>query len=128
MADGDYYRLLHNGSYEVTVSAEGYYPATQCVRVENIMNVDSHEAREAEEVDFVLTPTSEDRPKEDAASSAHCQALSHKARGLSMEENEVDDVAVEEEVVGQVRKGGCVFRLLCEGWKINGMGVLCFAF
>lgn len=114
VSDGDYYRLLHDGDYEVTVTAEGYHPSTKCVTVENVMYVGSSVAREAEEVDFTLTPASEDKP-EDAAASAQCERLRQAEQAM---QSEVKDVEEEEKTVVKVGAG------VNTGSAVN-TGVLC---
>ncbi|XP_076459516.1 carboxypeptidase E-like [Babylonia areolata] len=90
---GDYYRLLPDGVYGVTVSAEGYHPALKCVSVKNDMYLGSNVARQAPELDFTLTPTSEDMP-EDMAALNECQQLSSEPQVM---QNEISDVEEEEE-------------------------------
>lgn len=56
VVDGDYWRLLNPGEYEVTVSAEGYNPSTRMCRVmyEHYPTI----------CDFRLTKTPKQRLKE----------------------------------------------------------------
>ena len=54
--DGDYYRLLIPGTYEITVTAAGYADATAT----NVV-VDNAFQTPAKEVNFQLSPTVEDR-------------------------------------------------------------------
>ncbi|XP_046879283.1 probable carboxypeptidase X1 [Hypomesus transpacificus] len=56
VADGDYWRLLNPGDYEVTVSAEGYYPSTRTCRV--------HYEHYPTICDFRLTKTPKQRLRE----------------------------------------------------------------
>ena len=100
VAGGDYYRLLHDGGYDVTVSAEGYYPATKCVTVQNAMYLGSNVAREAQEVDFTLAATSGDKP-EDAEADAKCNTL---GQAVQTEESNEE----EEQEVMEVGAGFCI--------------------
>lgn len=77
LSAGDYYRLLRDGDYQVTISAEGYHPATKCASVRNVMYVGSKEVGHARELDFSLTPVTEDLPK-DAPLDTECQRLINK--------------------------------------------------
>ncbi|KAK7484686.1 hypothetical protein BaRGS_00024094 [Batillaria attramentaria] len=74
LQDGDYYRLLADGDYEVTVTAKGYHPTKKCVTVENEMYVGSGIAKEAQVVDFVLTPDTESKP-DGGEAAAECELL-----------------------------------------------------
>lgn len=53
MQDGDYYRLLTNGYYAVSVTAPHYKQQVKCVTVKNKPH------SEAQRVDFKLTPGDE---------------------------------------------------------------------
>lgn len=101
MTNGDYYRLLGNGDYAVTVTAEGYHPSTKCVTVENVMYVGSGTATEAAEVDFTLTPASDAKP-EDVAADAVCEHLRHVGQAV---QSEVNNVKGEEKIVMEVGAG-----------------------
>ncbi|KAK7112674.1 carboxypeptidase E-like [Littorina saxatilis] len=92
---GDYYRLLSDGSYQVTVGADGYHPSVKCVVVKNDMYVGSNDAKEAALLDFTLTPSTEAKP-DDAEVSARCEQLQSKAGAESDVPEEVNDVESEE--------------------------------
>ncbi|KAL8576724.1 hypothetical protein ACOMHN_025197 [Nucella lapillus] len=78
LSDGDYFRLLRDGTYKVTASAHGYHPLTRCVRVKNRDRVGAGQLRPAPEVDFVLTPTTQARPQA-GPNAFHCRLLSRTA-------------------------------------------------
>lgn len=78
------------------------------------MYVGSSVAREAEEVDFTLTPASEDKP-EDAAASAQCERLRQAEQAM---QSKVKDVEEEEKTVVKVGAG------VNTGSAVN-TGVLC---
>lgn len=86
VADGDYYRLLADGDYEVTVTAPGYHTAKKCVTIENKMYVGSGDAVEAQVVNFVLSPEKESVPDDEEA-AAQCQLLAdvHKSEQQAVE-------------------------------------------
>lgn len=50
--DGDYYRLLTNGDYQITASLDGYLPSTKLVTVQNKYHT------EAKILNFKLQPVS----------------------------------------------------------------------
>lgn len=79
VTDGDYYRLLKNGDYMVTVKATGYHPAIKCVTVKNVMFVGSGILKEAQKLDFQLTPSSEPNP-EDITAVSYCRNLASKQK------------------------------------------------
>ncbi|XP_076436313.1 carboxypeptidase E-like [Babylonia areolata] len=93
LSDGDYYRLLRDGAYKVTASAEGYHPVTKCVTVKNQNYVGARQLMTVKELDFVLTPATEARP-EGADDAVHCQLLSWAAsqgRGKAGEATKEED-------------------------------------
>ncbi|XP_072353978.1 inactive carboxypeptidase-like protein X2 [Scyliorhinus torazame] len=71
-ADGDYWRLLNPGNYEVTVTAEGFVPLTRSCRV----RFDSRPTI----CDFVLTRSSDPQSARQKGSVSKGQRL-HKPRG-----------------------------------------------
>ena len=54
VADGEYWRLLTPGQYEITFVKESYEPSTKLIKVVN----EPH--KEAHRVDFQLTPSSDE--------------------------------------------------------------------
>ncbi|GFO28630.1 carboxypeptidase e [Plakobranchus ocellatus] len=60
---GDYYRLLGDGYYNLTVDVDGFYPSTRCVHVTNTMHVGSEDFIPAPQVDFFLTPEDQPQPE-----------------------------------------------------------------
>nr|KAG5697888.1 hypothetical protein BaRGS_017145 [Batillaria attramentaria] len=84
LQDGDYYRLLADGDYEVTVTAKGYHPTKKCVTVENEMYVGSGIAKEAQVVDFVLTPDTESKP-DGGEAAAECTLTEAEERQVLLE-------------------------------------------
>ena len=62
MEDGDYYRLLGDGYYNITVHANGFHNSTRCVRVANSIHVGSEDFTPAPLVNFALTPKDQPNP------------------------------------------------------------------
>ncbi|KAK3089861.1 hypothetical protein FSP39_007165 [Pinctada imbricata] len=56
---GDYYRLLVNGRYKITATAENHHPMVKCVTVDN------QELQQAQILDFFLTPSDQPAPQYD---------------------------------------------------------------
>lgn len=54
VADGEYWRLLTPGQYEVTVVKDSYEPSTKLIKVVNEPHKETHR------VDFLLTPSSDE--------------------------------------------------------------------
>ncbi|RUS86156.1 hypothetical protein EGW08_006104 [Elysia chlorotica] len=74
LEDGDYYRLLGDGYYKITVHAQGFHNATRCIRVTNSIHVGSEDFAPAPRVDFALTPS--DKPAPDSAEAVEaCNEL-----------------------------------------------------
>ncbi|KAL8561644.1 hypothetical protein ACOMHN_001376 [Nucella lapillus] len=88
---GDYYRLLKGGAYEVSVTAEGFHPSSQCVSVENGMYLGSGMAGQAQEVHFALTPATEDQ-REDVQAVAQCRQLSNEGAEMDNQIEELEEV------------------------------------
>lgn len=67
MEGGDYYRLLGDGYYHISAEAPGFYPSGFCVRIQNHINVAEtiEELRPAPQLNFTLTPDTEDRPNDE---------------------------------------------------------------
>ncbi|XP_046340007.1 carboxypeptidase E-like [Haliotis rufescens] len=63
-AGGDYYRLLIDGYYRVTVVAPGYHNATRCIKVDNNMEEALHAA---EIVNFELVSSDKPQPSQEEA-------------------------------------------------------------
>ncbi|GFR74407.1 carboxypeptidase E [Elysia marginata] len=74
LEDGDYYRLLGDGFYNITVHAAGFHNSTRCVRVTNSIHVGSEDFVAAPHVDFALTPEDQPKPDETEATEA-CNEL-----------------------------------------------------
>lgn len=90
MTDGDYYRLLHDGDYQVTVTAEGYHPTTKCVSVQNLMYLNAKEHHQAQEVDFTLTPATEEQVL-DKEAEALCEGIVRQVEEkIAAAENDVE--------------------------------------
>lgn len=62
VASGEYWRLLTPGQYEISVTKDGYEPSTKLIKVVN----EPH--KEAQRVDFILTPSSDEFALETMAS------------------------------------------------------------
>ena len=74
MEDGDYYRLLGDGYYNITVHAHGFHNATRCIRVTNSIHVGSEDFVPAPQVDFALTPKDKPTP-DDMEATETCNDL-----------------------------------------------------
>ena len=64
--DGDYWRLLTPGEYELTAVAEGYEPQTK------LIEISSPEKEEAPILNFELLPETEDQFMDDQEVSQLC--------------------------------------------------------
>jgi len=62
-AEGDYWRLLTPGKFEVVVQADGYEPMSKAIDVANPLQT------EAVRLDFALQPTAEQQQAETSADS-----------------------------------------------------------
>ncbi|KAK3801983.1 hypothetical protein RRG08_064577 [Elysia crispata] len=74
LEDGDYYRLLGDGYYNITVHAHGFHNATRCIRVTNSIHVGSEDFAPAPQVDFALTPKDKPTP-DDMEATETCNDL-----------------------------------------------------
>ncbi|XP_046556906.1 carboxypeptidase E-like [Haliotis rubra] len=70
-ADGDYYRLLIDGYYRITVVAPGYHNATRCVRVNN--NLEAQ--RGAQRVDFELVSSDKPQPSQEECEEVRIETV-----------------------------------------------------
>lgn len=83
MKEGDFYRLLADGKYEVTATGKGHHPAKKCVVVHNKIYIGSSEVKEAQVVNFKLIPNTEAKPEDTDSNCEHLTSMSNTIPGES---------------------------------------------
>ncbi|KAK6187834.1 hypothetical protein SNE40_005771 [Patella caerulea] len=88
--DGDYYRLLTDGYYQVTTNKTGYHPVTKCVVVSN------NPFQGAQRLDFTLIPS--DKKVDRSADETNCEEIKTRA------EQAINGDETDEEMMAELKE------------------------